>query len=53
MHNARRGDVRSAATLKEWRTDDRVVAKVTEPDCPVEPKTPFVVEAGHPGVKPA
>ncbi len=51
--NNQRGYVRCTVTAKEWRSDYMVVAKVTEPDCPVARAASFVVEAGRPGVQPA
>lgn len=53
FYNTQRGYVRCTVTPREWRSDYQVVETVTEPGAPIVTKAAFVVEAGHPGIKPA
>jgi alkaline phosphatase D len=53
LYNSQRGYLRCEVTPKLWRTDYRVVEKVTKPGAPRVDLASFVVEAGQPGVKPA
>jgi len=53
LYNAQRGYVRCEITPKLWRTDYRVVAKVSKPGAPRTDLASFVVEAGEAGVKKA
>ena len=51
--NNQRGYVRCTVTPKTWQADYMVVAKVTEPNCPVNKAASFVVEAGRSGAQSA
>jgi alkaline phosphatase D len=53
FHNRQRGYVRCTVTPGAWRSDYVVVADVTKPGGAVSTRASFVVEAGHPGAKPA
>jgi alkaline phosphatase D len=53
FHNTQRGYVRCTVTPREWRSDYLVVDAVTQPGGKVTERASFVVEAGHPGAKPA
>jgi alkaline phosphatase D len=53
LYNSERGYVRCEVTPKLWRSDFRVVEKVTKPGAPRVDRASFVVEAGQAGVKPA
>ncbi|MEO1529400.1 MAG: alkaline phosphatase D family protein [Planctomycetota bacterium] len=51
FYNAERGYVRCDVTPNEWRTDFRVVPKVTEKGSPCLTRASYVVENGQPGAK--
>jgi alkaline phosphatase D len=51
--NAQRGYVRCTVTPEAWRSDYRVIERVTTPGAPAETKASFVVEAGKPGLSSA
>ncbi len=53
LYNSQRGYLRCEITPKLWRTDYRVVAKVSKPGAPRTDLASFVVEAGEAGVKKA
>jgi alkaline phosphatase D len=53
FHNRQRGYVRCTLTPGAWRSDYLVVDDVTKPGGNVTNRASFVVEAGHPGAKPA
>ncbi|MBD2019975.1 alkaline phosphatase [Leptolyngbya sp. FACHB-36] len=50
--NGQRGFIRHQVTPDAWQSDYRVVAAVTVPDAPISTRASFVVENGHPGVRP-
>ena len=53
FYNAERGYVRCEVTPNEWRSDYRVVPKVTEKGSPCLTRASFVVESGKPGAESA
>lgn len=53
LYNSQRGYLRCEVTPQQWRTDYRVVEKVSKPGAPRTDLASFVVEAGEAGVKQA
>ena len=53
FHSARRGYIACTATPRALRADFKIVERVSVPDQPVVTAGSLVVEAGHPGAKPA
>ncbi|NEE00045.1 alkaline phosphatase D family protein [Phytoactinopolyspora halotolerans] len=51
FHNVQRGYARCELTPGEWRTDYRVVDRVTEPGGAVSTRASVYVEAGRPGIQ--
>lgn len=49
--NAQRGYVKCSVTPERWRTEYRVLEKVSRPDEPITTRATFVVENGRPGPK--
>ncbi len=49
--NGQRGYVRCALTPQQWKSDYRVIEKVTVADSPVSTRATFVVESGKPGAQ--
>lgn len=53
FYNAQRGYVRCEVTPRAWRSDYRVVEKVSTPGAPIQTCRSFVVESGRPNLLPA
>jgi len=53
FYNSERGYVSCEITPRTWTAHYRTVPFVTKPGAPLNTRQTFVVEAGHPGAKPA
>ncbi|MEX2470137.1 MAG: alkaline phosphatase D family protein [Pseudohongiellaceae bacterium] len=53
FYNAQRGYVSATVTPTHWRTDFKVLDRVTESGAPIRIRKSYVSEAGRPGVQEA
>ncbi len=51
FYNAQRGYICATVTPSLWRSDFKVLPRITEPDAPISIRKTFVTEAGIPGVQ--
>ena len=53
FYNNQRGYVLCTVTPEQWRSEYRVVEKVSVPDAPVAARATLIVENGKPGIQKA
>ena len=53
FYNAQRGYIACTLTPEQWRSDYKVLPRVTEAGAPISIRASYITEAGRPGVQEA